>query len=114
MRHLFYVPNHFALRRGSRTASPKWPTVPMVNGTFMLVRLAEQVSDCQGTSAKGRGAPHVDEGTNKASRAVYLSHNEQLNELIGRLRQIMLDLHGTMEDAKDVDVTIGFDQIGNG
>lgn len=29
------------------------------------------------------------------------------------LSQIMLDLHGTMEHAEDVDVTIGFDQAGN-
>src|SRR5439155_12590046 len=27
--------NHFALFFGSRTASPKWPTTPSSNGTFM-------------------------------------------------------------------------------
>ena len=32
--------NHFALRFGLVTANPKWPTVPSVNGTFMLVTLA--------------------------------------------------------------------------
>jgi hypothetical protein len=28
--------NHFALRFGLRTANPKWPTTPSVNGTFMF------------------------------------------------------------------------------
>jgi hypothetical protein len=31
--------NHCALRFGLVTANPKWPTVPKVNGTFMLVTL---------------------------------------------------------------------------
>src|SRR5437867_10773419 len=31
--------NHFALFFGSRTARPKWPTSPTVNGTFIWIAL---------------------------------------------------------------------------
>src|SRR6266446_3755786 len=41
--------NHFALFVGSRTASPKWPTTPSVNGGFMGLdyKTAEQTSNGQ-------------------------------------------------------------------
>src|SRR5437868_1601880 len=40
--------NHFALRFGLRTANPKWPTTPTVNGTFLFMSLKEsrQPSNC--------------------------------------------------------------------
>src|SRR6267378_1856080 len=48
--------NHFALFSGSRTASPKWPTTPSVNGGFMGLdyETAQQTSNAQTpTSARG-------------------------------------------------------------
>src|ERR1700674_5978399 len=48
--------NHFALFFGSRTASPKWPTTPSVNGGFMELdyKTAEQTSNAERpTSARG-------------------------------------------------------------
>src|SRR6266446_2261194 len=41
--------NHFALFFGSRTASPKWPTTPSINGGFMErdYKTAEQTSNAQ-------------------------------------------------------------------
>src|SRR3984893_9614799 len=48
--------NHFALFSGSRTASPKWPTTPSVNGGFMGqdYKTAQQTSNAQTpTSARG-------------------------------------------------------------
>src|ERR1700730_14951884 len=48
--------NHFALFFGSRTANPKWPTTPSVNGGFMGIayKTAQQTSNAQTpTSARG-------------------------------------------------------------
>src|SRR6267378_6416471 len=41
--------NHFALFFGSRTASPKWPTTPSVNGGFMGLdyKTAQQTFNAQ-------------------------------------------------------------------
>src|SRR5437868_13111032 len=38
--------NHFALRFGLRTARPKWPTTPSVNGIFFFMsdKIAKQAS----------------------------------------------------------------------
>lgn len=52
--------NHFALRFGLRTANPKWPTMPTVNGTFLmsLKKLRQppnRKSRQQGHNHKGRG-----------------------------------------------------------
>jgi len=41
------------------------------------------------------------------------TRNKSLNKSFRKLRQVVFDLHGTMEHAKDIDVTIRFDQVGN-
>src|SRR5947209_1647943 len=50
--------NHFALRFGLRTASPKWPTTPIVNGILLIsLKESRQASHC-----KSREQRHNDKG----------------------------------------------------
>lgn len=41
------------------------------------------------------------------------TRKKTLNKIFRKLRQVVFDLHGTMEHTKDIDVTIRFDQVGN-
>lgn len=43
----------------------------------------------------------------------YPTRNKTLNESYRKLRQVVFDFHGTMEHAKNINVTIGFDQVGD-